>query len=219
MEHPRIDPGNDHEPWQKRPGESEPAYAAFLAFRDAGPARTVLGLGKSLAKTRQLLDGWCQKHHWRARCAAWDAHLQRAADTSKIKRTRQMIEQHGQGAVLLRNLALRAMQPQPLVDKDGFPVLDRNGGAVMKPPTLRDLGGAAAAMSQAIHHERLAAGLPTDVRQQDVVLHDTIATMNGMMADLVAIIESQLCPECRLKIADRIDEIARQRAAIAAEIV
>jgi len=58
--------------WEQRERESAQAYAAFLAFRDSGPKRTVKGVAEALGKSRSLVAGWASRHDWRCRTRAWD---------------------------------------------------------------------------------------------------------------------------------------------------
>jgi hypothetical protein len=68
-------------PWDRRDGESDAAYGAFLAYRDLGLGRTVLDAfrqreGKGGAKQANgRWNKWVKSHEWHDRARAWDAHL------------------------------------------------------------------------------------------------------------------------------------------------
>ena len=82
-------------PWERQPGETEAAFAAFALYRDHGPGRSLLavylaaagGKGKGKAVHRRGAPAgqapgswkrWSQVHRWPERAAAFDAHQDRA---------------------------------------------------------------------------------------------------------------------------------------------
>src|SRR5918993_4015534 len=70
-------------PWERQPREGEWAYAAFLAYRDLGPWRTLeatrIHLGKKPGYLRTI-EGWSGGHDWRGRAGDWDARLKAERD-------------------------------------------------------------------------------------------------------------------------------------------
>ncbi|MEW4569278.1 hypothetical protein AB1L88_15545 [Tautonia sp. JC769] len=69
------------EPWGRQDGESERAFAAFLAYRDLGAERTVCdayrqSAGKPEAKQAPgTWNKWAKDRRWKERALAWDRHL------------------------------------------------------------------------------------------------------------------------------------------------
>ena len=59
-------------PWDRRRGESVPAFEAFCAYRSAGRYRSLRRIAAQLGKSRSLVFGWSAKHDWVARAQAWD---------------------------------------------------------------------------------------------------------------------------------------------------
>lgn len=171
----------------RQPGETEQAFEGYSYFRDLGPGRTVAAVGRKLGKSGNLVDRWCQAHRWRDRAAAYDAAQIRARDAASAERRRVLIERQLQGATALFDLALCGMQPVPLLDRDGRAVSDAEGRAIRRPPSLRELAGAATALDKAIQHHRLAVGLPSDVRQNDVAMRQTFEEMNTLMGEVIGI--------------------------------
>lgn len=55
--------------WDRQPGESPPAFAAFKAYCEQVKRgeRSIRDLGKQLGKSRQLLGRWSTVHHWQKR--------------------------------------------------------------------------------------------------------------------------------------------------------
>ena len=63
---------SDPPAWVRQPDESSPAHAAFLTYRDLGPARTFIAAARSLAKNERLLRRWAVRYRWRERVWAWE---------------------------------------------------------------------------------------------------------------------------------------------------
>src|SRR4051812_34262530 len=69
-------------PWEQQPGEPAPAFRAFAAFRDLGPARSVV---EAYRQTRRKPDatqadgtwnGWVNRFTWSSRAQARDRNLE-----------------------------------------------------------------------------------------------------------------------------------------------
>lgn len=61
------------DPWDRQPGETSKAYAAFCEYRDQGTGRNYRTVAEVLGKSGTLIAGWSAKHGWVARAAAWDS--------------------------------------------------------------------------------------------------------------------------------------------------
>lgn len=64
-------------PWEPRKGESGPAFAAFAAYRDLGPQRSIQKAAQNQSKATPTLKAWSRKHHWVDRAAAYDTYIDR----------------------------------------------------------------------------------------------------------------------------------------------
>jgi hypothetical protein len=80
---------NDHvtpSPTTRLPGESEPAFAAFLLFRDLGRDRTVVDAYRQFTGNAEATQAsgawnrWAKAHRWAERALAFDRWLQAARD-------------------------------------------------------------------------------------------------------------------------------------------
>lgn len=62
------------QPWERRPEESDQAWAAFVVFRDMPDAqRSINEVGRLLVKSGSLIDRWAARHHWQERVRAHQA--------------------------------------------------------------------------------------------------------------------------------------------------
>jgi hypothetical protein len=65
--------GTGLRPWDRQPGETEVAFAAFLTYRDSGPPRNLSAAARALGKHESLLRRWSAANRWRERLLALDS--------------------------------------------------------------------------------------------------------------------------------------------------
>lgn len=71
------------DPWEIQDDEPARAYAAFLAYRDLGPDRTIRGAyrqhsGNAGATfTAGFFSQWAKQYEWERRARAWDGHVEK----------------------------------------------------------------------------------------------------------------------------------------------
>jgi hypothetical protein len=134
------------ESWERLPGETGAAYAAFCAFRDLGPDRNI----RKAVETAEKDEGkrkksygtwrnWCAAFRWRERAADYDSY------TEKLKQTevRKTIEAQGEKHRAITGKMLAVVEKK----------LD-----LMNPEDLTQ-GTVTEWVSTAIRAEREAAGL------------------------------------------------------------
>ncbi len=66
---------------QRMHGESDPAWEAFLIYRDMGTERRLKKVAEKCGKNNRLIARWSTEHHWRARAWQHDCEL----DAVRIK--------------------------------------------------------------------------------------------------------------------------------------
>lgn len=204
-----IDP-DDAAPWERQPGETERQYEFFIAYRDQEGKRGYEALARTLRVSGQRLREVSLRNRWPERCLAWDRMRQQRRDAAKAEADRRLEQRHGGAANALYQMAMRGMLPQPLLGPNDQALIDRDGQPIYRPPTLRELAGAATVLDKAIHHERLAAGLPTDITRQDVLVRQEVQRVNSMVEAMLRILEETLCDECRDAVLTQMDFMARQ---------
>jgi len=87
------------ESWERLPGETSKAFAAFCSFRDCGPDRNIRKAVDSFekdesvrAKKYKTCRNWCSQYRWRERAADFDKYLERL----KVTEMRKTIEAQGE---------------------------------------------------------------------------------------------------------------------------
>lgn len=98
---------DERAPWDRRPGETSKAYAAFREYRDLGPRRT---LRKLTGVNANNARNWSGQWDWGARATAWDDELAREADADRIDALRSMQSTHARAARAVQAFALAALQ-------------------------------------------------------------------------------------------------------------
>jgi prefoldin subunit 5 len=157
------------ESWERKPGETGPAYRAFCVYRDLGPSRTALlayRQAKGKAEAIQLpgtWTAWSAENHWRERATAYDEHLEKAArlktERDTVARRLAMLKRHQQAGELLTSRGVE------------FFVHQKIEGA-------RD---AIAAVGKGVDLERQAEGLPDWVIE---VMNAPVEVLDERIADL-----------------------------------
>jgi hypothetical protein len=87
------------ESWERLPGETSAAFAAFCSFRDCGADRNIRKAVDSTekdegvrAKRYRVWRNWCTQFRWRERAADFDNHIEKL----KANELRKTIEAQGE---------------------------------------------------------------------------------------------------------------------------
>jgi len=143
------------EPWERQPGETSKAYAAFCIYRDLGLERTLNNVRKKFAENGKrisvkFLGRWSSKYNWVARCEAYDDYLERKKREEKEAAILKMAERHAKLAMAFQQKIAQRLQevdPLELSPSDMVKWLD-----------------------VATKLERLSRGEPTEIGKQEVTL-------------------------------------------------
>lgn len=137
-------------PWERQPEESDPAWAAFLVFRDLpytpyrdedgreqpGRPRSQREAARRVEKARSLIDKWAVRHAWQTRARAMDADLDRDRRAKLKHQALAAVVQHGQ----LAGMAVRAVamplsalaKPQLMTDNEGNVLVNEDGNPITR---------------------------------------------------------------------------------------
>lgn len=98
------------EPWEQQPGESTPAYAAFVIYRDLGGKRSCTSVSRKLSKSRPLITRWSSRWQWVRRCEEFDREQDRLYQADLSEQRKAMAKRHASQAVALQTVAIKAMK-------------------------------------------------------------------------------------------------------------
>jgi hypothetical protein len=139
------------EVWERQPGESSKAYAAFCIYRDLGTERSLdkaLAAANKKPTNRRHWSRWMDKYNWLERARAYDDYLERKKREEKEKAILEMAERHARLAMAFQQRVaerLREINPSELSPSDMAKWLDT-----------------------ATKLERLSRGEPTEIEKQEV---------------------------------------------------
>lgn len=111
------------EPWERRPNESDKAWAAFVEFRDSDHRElTKIAQSSKFQCSVSNISRWCVLHNWRDRCFAYDSwrdeqeRMQLARDRMAMRKRHLQLALAMQaiGAAGLRELQEKMRQKLPL---------------------------------------------------------------------------------------------------------
>lgn len=111
---------NEAKPWEIQPGETAKQFEAFVVYRDM-EHRSLANTGKSLGKSKAMMERWSSANKWVERAAAWDNEKDRIARQEQIKEIRKMRERHAKGSVAMFAKALEGLKnikPEELTAQD-----------------------------------------------------------------------------------------------------
>jgi hypothetical protein len=94
------------QPWEQNAGETARAYGAFIAYRDAGPERTIAGTARELGRSAALLYRWSRQHNWIDRAHAWDVTCRREEEATLREARREIVQRQARDADRLQRLAM-----------------------------------------------------------------------------------------------------------------
>src|SRR5690348_9192686 len=99
----RREPDDDEKlaplPWERQPGDSPQSWAAFVVYRDMGPARSIRAVCSDMGKDRGTIGLWSKRHGWRARVEEYDREMDRVKRLAMYDQAIRMGERHANEAM------------------------------------------------------------------------------------------------------------------------
>ena len=153
---------------ERLPRESAKAHAAFRAYLDLGAERSLAAVAAKLGKSKVLMERWSRRYDWSGRIAAHERHvaeierqaierlaIERAVDWHKVEEDQRRSEWRArERAVRLANQIMDRWE-----EHDG---------------KLGTLEGIARLLELASKLGRLAAGMPSEVKEVNTTITGTI---------------------------------------------
>src|SRR5262249_44613461 len=111
--------------WERLPGESSQAYAAFCLYHDLGSGRSIDAASRAYHQPRQGGDAtstaprrrasgrirkWAARWNWSARAGAWDQELGRVQRAKQLEAIEEMAERQVKEAMMLQAKAVERLR-------------------------------------------------------------------------------------------------------------
>lgn len=116
------------QPWERLPKETDAQYAAFVAYRDLGPARTFREAAKDqFVKAKEgTLSKWARQFDWQGRAGQYDLAQQMGLRrqrllTQELRRARfaelgQKLQKRGEAAIDNLSVPLTAEEARRFIE-------------------------------------------------------------------------------------------------------
>ena len=96
--------------WDRRPGESHKAFAAFTKYRDLAEKRTYQQVAEELHCNGSNVRRWARLWNWYARAHEWDVRRDQAAQEAQIRERRRMAERQARTGMEMQDLAAQGLR-------------------------------------------------------------------------------------------------------------
>lgn len=164
-------------PWERKEGETDAAFTAFVAYRDQDPPRSLRRLhdelksrvepgakaGRGAAPPLSTLMEWSSGYFWVARASAWDDELDRRKREAQAEAVAEMARRHAdQSKQIVQTLLLPASALAQRIRKlAASDDLERLFPGTSSETLMELLVQGAKVMPKVVEIERLARGEPT----------------------------------------------------------
>ena len=101
--------GSNREPWERKHGETEKAFEAFLIYKNLGPGRTQIEVAQKLRKSISLIRRWASDWEWKNRVIAWDSDVEQKAKEAAQKELKAMILRHIKIGMAIQEKGLKGL--------------------------------------------------------------------------------------------------------------
>jgi hypothetical protein len=141
-------------PYDRREKETEPAFQAFVTYRDMGlGARSIIAVSQQLGKSETLISRWSKLHDWVKRVRAYDIEVDRRKRLGELRAVEQMRTRQVKLAQQMQELAAGELQKVIRLAKKTKDAGAIDQGLILK---LIDVGSKL---------ERLNLGEPSEITQ------------------------------------------------------
>jgi hypothetical protein len=134
--------------WERQPGETSRAFAAFAIYRDMSPGERSLRAtrGPRRGHAARTVRTWSVKNRWVERAAAWDAEQDRVRREAFTAKTKELAEQQAAAATFLMGKGLSRLQSmEKISDATALRMIEvavrirREAHAALAPPLVSDV--------------------------------------------------------------------------------
>ncbi len=145
-------------PFEKQPRESEKAFAAFRAYLEMGPQRSIRDVARKLGKSSTIIGRWSSKFDWPDRVAAFGVHV---AMTERLAIEARAVEKAVEWEKLHEPIRREAWKEAEL----GIKMLREARERWEKSGRVPGFEGMARMLELVFKLKQFAAGMPSEVKE------------------------------------------------------
>ena len=153
--------------FERLPKESAKAFAAFRAYLEMGPERSLAAVAARLGKSKVMMEKWSRRHRWVERVEAHGLHL---AEVERLAIESQVVEKSVEWSKMAEGVRRLAWKKgdELLALADEF--LER----WRKSTRVPGMEGIVRGIELAMRLKQFAAGMATEVKQVNATLTATV---------------------------------------------
>jgi hypothetical protein len=141
-------------PWDRQEKETEPAFHAFVVYRDMGAERSLTAAAIEAGYSRQQMADFSRKYDWVARVRAWVRRQDQAKTRSELGEIEKMHRRHVRLALQLQDVT--ALDLERLIARKEREIERDEDGNIASANELAKVA------DRAVRIERLARGEVTE---------------------------------------------------------
>ncbi len=153
--------------FERLPRESAKAHAAFQAYRDLGPQRSLALVAANLGKSKVLMERWSRRYDWVGRIAAQAAHV---ADIERQTIERLTIEHAVEWHRLQESVKREAWREA----EETIAMVRKARADWLAKGRLPGWEGMARMLELAFKLKQFAAGMPSEIKEVNTTVTGTI---------------------------------------------
>lgn len=152
------------DPWERQKGESRQAFAAFAAYRDQSPKRSLRQIAKALDKSSSLIARWSSHWFWQRRVDAWDAFQDERKRFAQLEVIEEMSRRHAQtvsAAITVHSLPIKETLKRFQMDERALEMMELEDIIKLALVSAKNL-------PSLVQSERLTRGASTENVEQHI---------------------------------------------------
>jgi hypothetical protein len=153
--------------FEQLPRETNKAFAAFKAYLDFGPERSLVTVGDKIGKHRTQMERWSKKYDWTGRVQAYGAHI---AETERLAIERLAVERAVEWHKLHEGVRREAWKEA----EETIAIVRKAREEWVAKGRVPGWEGMARMLELAFKLKQFAAGMPSEIKEVNTNINATI---------------------------------------------
>jgi len=158
-------------PWDRLPGETVNAFAAFLAYRDMINSKSVSKVAETIGKSQSYVTKLSSINKWKKRAEAYQTYMDKKEQEMKLKQIEEMVKRHSTHAAEIETAMMIPINK--FLEKAKNKMGDEKEDDLSK-KTIGELLNivytTADLFPKIVDAERKSRGVPTDINSSNIDL-------------------------------------------------